>query len=276
MKIAVLTDIHANQPAMEAVSQHLEVWRPDRIAVGGDIVNRGPHPVECLTFVQDKIQQENWQVVQGNHEEYVISQAAPDAPRSGPAFDLLRHSYWTYQRLNGQLADLERMPFQVSIAGPDGREVRIVHASMRGNRDGIYPETTDQELRQKIAPAPAVLVVGHTHHPLIRQVDQTLVVNAGSVGAPFDGDRRASYAQLTWHGGRWQAEIVRLEYDLRQAEQAFFDSGYIIEAGPVARLMMAEFRKARPHIFTWYRRYEEDILGGRITVGEAVDEFLGQ
>jgi predicted phosphodiesterase len=276
MKIAVLSDVHANFLALEAVIRHLDGWRPDHIAVAGDIVNRGPSPIECLALVQEKVRLDDWRLVQGNHEEYVINQAVPDAPRSGPAFELLRHSFWTYQQLNGHMADLEKMPFLISIAGPDRREIRVVHASMRDNRDGIFPETTDQELRRKIEPAPAVLAVGHTHQPLVRQVDQTLVVNAGSVGAPFDGDRRASYAQLTWHDGRWQAEIIRVTYDLQRAEQAFFDSGYLDEAGPVARLMMAEFQKAKPHMYTWYCLYEEPILAGRMTVDAAVEEFLAR
>ena len=54
MKLAVLADIHANWPALQAVTEHLEAWQPDQVIVDGDTVNRGPRPAECLRFVQDR------------------------------------------------------------------------------------------------------------------------------------------------------------------------------------------------------------------------------
>jgi predicted phosphodiesterase len=162
MKVAILADIHANLPALQTVIAHMEAWRPDAVLMAGDVVNRGPKPAECLSLVQEKQTSNGWLVVRGNHEDYILQHTRPDAPRSGPEFELFRNSYWTYQQLNGQVAALEAMPFQVAISGPDGREVRVVHASMRNNRDGIFPETTDAELRCQIAPPPATLCVGHT------------------------------------------------------------------------------------------------------------------
>ncbi len=213
MKIAVLADIHGNLPAFETIAEHISGWRPDIVVMAGDVINRGPRPIACLDLLLEKQLAEGWQSVRGNHEDYVLDQAKPGAPRSGPRFDISRNAFWTYQELNGREDSLEMMPFQVSVSGPSGDEVRVVHGSMRGNRDGIYPETTVDEIRLKIAPAPTVLCVGHTHRPLIRQVDKTVVVNVGSVGSPFDGDGRASYAQLTWDKQSWKAKIIRLKYD---------------------------------------------------------------
>ena len=72
VKIAVLADIHANLAALEAVSEHIEHWQPDSIAIAGDIVNRGPRPRECWGFVQERMAQDGWLVLRGNHEGYVI------------------------------------------------------------------------------------------------------------------------------------------------------------------------------------------------------------
>ena len=85
MKLAVLADIHGNFPALQAVTAHLEQWQPDRVVVAGDIVNRGPRSLDCLRFVQHKQDTQGWITVRGNHEDYVVSQAQPDTPRSGPA-----------------------------------------------------------------------------------------------------------------------------------------------------------------------------------------------
>ncbi len=274
MKLAVLADIHANLIALETVTAHLEAWHPDRVIVGGDVVNRGPRPRECLQFVQAKQKSEGWLLVRGNHEDYVISFTQPDAPRCGPVFEAHRHSHWTYRQLNGNVAALAAMPFQQSLVGPDGLEVRVTHASMKGIRDGIYPKMPEEELRAKIQPSPAVLCVGHTHRPLVRQLDQTLVVNVGSAGLPFDGDSRASYAQLQWLKGRWQAEIIRLDYDRRQAEQDFFETGFMEGSGPLGWLILDELRTAHSRLYQWTATYQEAVLAGQMTMAESVEAFL--
>jgi predicted phosphodiesterase len=274
MKIAVLADIHGNMPALERVAAHIDAWGPDQVIMAGDIVNRGPQPRECLQFVKERQDIAGWRLVRGNHEDYVLVHAGPDAPKSGPEFEIYRNAYWTYRRLEGKIESLKAMPFQVSVTGPDGREVRVVHASMRGNRIGIYPEMPDAMLDQLIAPPPAVLCVGHTHRPLVRHLGDTLVVNAGAVGTPFDGDRRAAYAQLTWQSGRWTAEIIRLDYDLKQTEEQFHASGFVPNAGPLAEIMLLEFRQARSHIHLWITHYEPLVLSGDMTMAESVQSYF--
>jgi putative phosphoesterase len=274
MKVAVLADIHGNIEALETVAAHIEGWGADAVVVAGDVINRGPLPRVCLDFLRQKQHSDGWLVVRGNHEDYVLDQARPDAPRSGPLFEISRNAYWTYQKLDGQIDSLQAMPFQVSITGPDNSEMRVVHASMRSNRDGLYPESSDAELRLKIEPAPVVLCGGHTHRPLIRKVDETLVVNVGAVGIPFDGDSRACYAQVTQNNRLWQAKIIRLEYDRVKTEQDYFSSGFISGAGPMASLMLVEFRQSRSHIHRLIHNYEKEILAGEITMVEAVNRYL--
>ena len=281
MKIAVLTDIHANFVALQAVNAHIEGWEPDHVVMAGDLVNRGPRPTECLKFVQEKIRTSGWRWVRGNHEDYVISQSRQKAPHCGPHFEVHKASYWTYQQLGCDVTALESMPFQQSLRDPAGDEVRIVHASMRGLRDGIYPETSDSALATKISAnsagpqedPPAVFCVGHTHRPLVRRLNSTLVVNAGSAGLPFDGDTRPTYAQLTFQKGEWQAEIVRVDYDLRAAERDFYTSGYLPDAGPLVDLVLVELREARSQLYNWSIRYQDRAWRGEISMEDSVREF---
>jgi predicted phosphodiesterase len=276
MKVALLADIHSNLLALERVLEHIEAWRPDWVVVAGDVVNRGPRPAECLALIQERQQAAGWLVVRGNHEDYVLYQASGEAPREGPRFEIFRNSFWTYRQLNGQVAALDAMPFQVAIPAPDGRELRVVHASMRGNQDGIFPDTPDDELRCQIGPPPAVLAVGHTHIPLVRRLGDSLVVNCGAVGAPFDGDRRAAYAQLTWRQGQWSAEIVRLAYDWEAALRDYAATGFVPAAGALASLMQLEFQQARPHLHRWLQRYEAAVVGGELSTEESVRRYLQQ
>lgn len=277
MKLAVLADIHANLAALETVVGHLDAWGPDRVVVAGDIVNRGPRPLDCLRLVQARERSEGWLTVIGNHEEYVIAQSRPDAPRAGPAFEVFQSSYWTYQQLGCDVAPLEAMPFQQSLALADGTEARFVHASARGTRDGIFPDTPDEVLVKQIGrPHVPLFCVGHTHWPLIRWLDGTLVVNAGAVGMPFDGDRRASYAQITWHGNRWHAEVVRLPYDWERSEQDFRQTGFLDEGGPLAKLMLVELQRAGSQLYGWANTYERAVMAGELTVEASVERYLAE
>ena len=280
MKLAVLADIHGNYPALQTVAAHIEQWQPDAVVVAGDVVNRGPRPLECLQFVQEKQRSNGWLTTRGNHEDYVINYALPEETPVGLEFEIFRSAYWTYQQLGCNVSALRAMPFQVEMPSPDGRPVRVVHASMNGNRDGIFPKTPDEQLRAKIQSdqdrPPALFCVGHTHWPLVRTIDETLVVNVGAVGLPFDGDHRAAYGQLIWRRGRWQAEIVRLDYDRRQAEQDFFDSGYLEGGGILTRLILDEFHIARPHLFRWMVDYHPLVLAEELSLEEAVINYLAE
>jgi predicted phosphodiesterase len=271
MKLAVIADVHANVRALDTVIADLTRWAPDQVVVAGDVINRGPRPLECLDLVRAHPE---WHVVIGNHEEYVLRQATAEA-HSKHWRELFRPSRWTLERIGERQHEIAAWPLQHSVFGPDGGEVRITHASMRHTRDGVFPHTSDAELRLKIgAGAPAAFCVGHTHIPLLRRLDETLVVNSGAVGMPFDGDARASYARLTFRQGQWQAEIIRLAYDRAQAERDFAQSGFLDEAGALARIMLAELRHSTGMLFEWTRDYEAPVLAGMLTIDQSVDRFL--
>ncbi|MCS7056946.1 MAG: metallophosphoesterase [Thermoflexales bacterium] len=277
MKLAILSDIHGNYPALLNVIAHVEAWQPDIVAVAGDTVNRGPRSADCLNLMLTKVRELGWLTIIGNHEEYVIAQAKPDCPTRGPQAEIQRASRWTYERLNRNVSALEAMPFARDLRGPDGGDVRIAHGSMLGTRDGVYPQTTDDELALKLGrPLPKVFCVGHTHQPLTRALDGVLIVNAGSVGLPFDGDWRSSYAQVTYCKGEWRAHIVRLEYDRQQAERDFYETGFLDEGGPLARVMLRELQIARGLIYSWAKEFEQPVLDGQIGMEQSVERFLRQ
>ena len=159
------------------------------VVVLGDIVNRGPHPRQCHELVLSRARAADWRLLAGNHEEYVLSKHREPAEPGTPAFAIHQHTYWTAGQLSGLVAAFGELPDRVDLdfAEPAGR-ASCVHASLLGNRDGIYPETDDAELAAKVDGGARLFAVGHTHRPLIRDLGGTLVVNVGSVGLPFDGD----------------------------------------------------------------------------------------
>jgi len=274
MKVAVLSDIHGNVPALRTVLADVDGWLPDVVVVDGDIVNRGPVSDECLEILLERRARLGWHLLRGNLEEFVMDCGLPERPRVGPPYEMAQFAHFALAQVSQYVGELATLPDVYERPGPNGALLRIVHASMRNNRDGIYPMTTDDDLRRQIAPAPAVFVTGHTHRPLVRHIDDTLVVNIGSVGLSFDDDRRAGYGRFTWDGDRWQAEIARLAYDYRLVEADYVRSGFLAHGGPLAQLMLVEFRKARGLVHRWAARYEEAVLTGRMALEESVRQVL--
>lgn len=272
MKIAILSDIHGNLPALHTVAEHLTAWQPDQVVVNGDSVNRGPSSLAVWQFVQA---QPGWHVLKGNHEVYVVGhQSGEAAAENGRLFALNYLSYWTYLQHQCEVTALGQLPDGLSLFAPDDSEVRFRHASMKNNRDSIRATSSLGTLRRQIGTRAAVFATAHTHWTFVRQVDATLVVNSGSVGTPADDDPRASYAQLTWQHGQWSAQIIRLPYDRGAACQAYKTSGFLAEAGPVGWLVFHEWQQAREIVYTWLKLYYKAIMAGEIKLETAVIDHL--
>ncbi len=275
MKLAVLADIHGNWPALQAVAEDIDRWQPDKVVVNGDVVNGGPSNVPCWRYIAERQVRDGWYVLRGNHEEYVTAWANPGEPQDGPVYELSRLSHWTYQQFNGAVDSMAQLPDRWEWAAPDGKRVVVMHASLLGNRAGIYPHTTDDTVRRMMPPHADVFVTSHTHVPHRRRVGATAIVNTGSVGLTGDGDQRAAYGQLTWSNGRgWQGAIRRVGYDTTAAERAYWESGFLPDAGPLALMTLIELRTARDAKTRWTALYREAVLQERLSVMEAVAEFL--
>lgn len=276
MKIAVLSDIHGNYAALEAVVDHVEKWNPDQVLVAGDIIHRGPRSLDCFKVIMEKHREQGWSLIRGNHEDYVINKSKPNPDLLDPHAELDQFVLYTAGQVQSELPNIMALPESYSQVIKDLGEVRMVHASMVHNRDGIYPETKDVDLRVKITPPSDLLIVGHTHRSLIRKLDGTLVVNAGSVGLPFDGDHRTGYAQIESQGGNWKAEIIRLDYDYKKAERDFYHSSFIEGAGPFANLVQLEFNTALSQLYQWSFKYLNSILDGKLSLEKSVNLFLNE
>ena len=273
MKVAVLSDIHGNLPALEVVAENVAKWGPDVVVVNGDTVNRGPASLAAWQFVQA---QAKWQLLKGNHEEYVIGHRQGAGEQDGRLFAINRLSHWTYMQHHGDVAAMNQMADGLSLFAPDGSELRLRHGSMQNNRDGIWVDSSVDSVRDQIGTPPALFATAHIHWPFVRRVDETLVVNSGSVGTPADGDIRASYAQIVWHHGYWTAKIVRLTYDRECTRQDYFTSGFLAEAGPIGWLIFYEWWRASGLVYSWMRRFFQPVMTGDIDLELAVTHYLSE
>jgi len=220
MKIAALSDVHSNAPALEAVLADIERQGVDATCCAGDLVGLGPWPRKVVVRIRDA----GIPTVKGNHEVELLAQVKGKDPANKA------HLVWTAKRLRKRhLRHLAGLPFHrdVDIAG---RRMLLLHGSPKGVYDYVFPSLTVRSLDAWF-PAeierPDVLVCGHTHMPFARRVGGMLVVNAGSVGRPMDADPRASYALIEIPDGRPpRARIRRVEYDFEKTLAAMAEAGF--------------------------------------------------
>lgn len=244
-RIAVIADIHANLPALEAVLDDLAGRDLDEVLVGGDLVGRGPQG----DAVARRIREIGLRSVLGNHEEYLLAFRRGEVPD-----DWLTHPDWAAARWMARelsedtAAYLAELPF--SLVAASASELRVVHGSPSSTREGVGPWTSDEKLGEIFdAVEEPVLVCAHTHRPLVkRPAAGGLVVNVGSVGLPFDGDPRARYAILERGHEGWRVEHVAVPYDRERTLDAYRSTGFL-EAGHVtAELLALELRTAQSHL----------------------------
>jgi predicted phosphodiesterase len=226
MRIAVFGDIHSNDHALEAVLADMDRRGIDRSICLGDITMKGPLPKECV----DRVRSLGCPVVRGNTD----SAYHPDLhPRRFPAQN--ESQVVARKDFDRHLAALPESD-QAWLRGlplthredTNGVRLDFFHATPAHNYVLVMPwATTDQLADLQPAPDTGGFAFGHCHRAFIRFVRGVLVVNSGSVGIPFDGDPRPSYALLDVEGGGLTASIVRVPYDPEPAIRAAQDAGMI-------------------------------------------------
>lgn len=195
-----LSDIHANLPALEAVLDHAP---PEPVLFCGDLIGYYVWPNEVAEVARDR----SFRGVRGNHDEALVSGSTFGF--RGEAARMIR---WTEEEISDEnRAFIEDLPYS-RREEVDGADVLMVHGSPSAPvEEYVYPDRVDSAFLDRQGVDADVLLMGHTHVPFAKTVDDTLVVNPGSVGQPRDGDPRAAYATLDPAAG--EAEIHRVDYD---------------------------------------------------------------
>lgn len=238
MRIAIISDIHDNLTAFEAVLADLREASPDLVLHGGDLVSGGSSPAEVVDRVRDL----GWWGVFGNTDEAIarpetLDEFAAQSPAPGSLWDAVREmTAFTREALGKErIAWLAALP-RVVIHPP----VALVHAGPASAWRSPLADATDAELESVYLPlGQAIAVYGHIHRPFVRAVAGVTVINTGSVSQSFDGDPCASYLLID----DGTPKIRRVEYDLEREIKAITASGL-----PHADWMARTLRTARPHM----------------------------
>jgi putative phosphoesterase len=213
-RVAIVTDIHANLPALEACREAIRAIGVDAVYCGGDLVGYGPHPNEVCRLIEER----GIPTIYGNYDFAI----ARDFTDCGCAYvdqhdrELGQRSVdWTLSHTDRASKDFMRgLPFDLRFPLGDQR-VRLVHGSPRKVNEYLFEDKPQRTFERIAAHADCdVLVFGHTHKPWIHSYGGVLFVNCGSVGKPKDGDPRAAFAVLDLDSeGKVSASVDRVPYD---------------------------------------------------------------
>jgi putative phosphoesterase len=201
VRLAVLADVHANLPALEAVLRDVDSLSPAGIWVAGDLVGYNPWPNEVLQILRDR----RMKAIRGNHDRAAL--AGDTSHFNELAAAAVR---WTRIQLTpGSVTYLKDLEDRTRATMPEGT-VAMYHGSPRDDDEYVYPSAADESVVRK-AGAPFV-ILGHTHLPMALSFRSGVLVNPGSVGQPRDGDPRASWGLLDLT--RKSFGVRRVPYDI--------------------------------------------------------------
>jgi putative phosphoesterase len=212
-RVAVITDVHANLPALQAALARIDELGIERTYCGGDLVGYGPHPNEVCTLIAERgiptIYGNYDHAIARDHDDCGCAYVTPEDRELGQ-----RSVEWTLAHTGRVAKDFMRelpfdLRFRVGAAG-----VHLVHGSPRKVNEYLF-EDKPASLYERLAAAESddVLVFGHTHKPWVREFGGVRFVNCGAVGKPKDGDPRGAFALLEDRDGRVEVTIERVAYD---------------------------------------------------------------
>jgi putative phosphoesterase len=216
-RVMVLSDVHGNAVALEAVRKTIRSEKPDLVAIAGDLVLNGPDPAGAVDLLR-QMEADGAAIISGNTDIAVadfdfvaaypsMSEAVPEALQAA--------AEWAHEELgDDRIAWLRRLPAERRLRAEDGTMILICHASPGSQTAGFDQALEASVVTERVSRTDArVIACGHTHLPEVRDLGWKLIVNDGSAGYVFDGDPSASWARIDIEDGEIRAEIRRTEFD---------------------------------------------------------------
>ena len=238
MRFALISDIHGNLNALEAVLEDIEAkGGADQLVCLGDITAVGPQPKESL----DKVRELDCPIIMGNHDEWLLTMddelLIPEAAKVDKVLAEIVKDIDTWDRDQLTKEDLEFVKtfknwWRVDLS--DEIDLLCFHGSPRSHTDMLVSTSSDEELNEMFErKRAAVMIGGHTHLQMLRRWQHMLIINPGSVGAPFYHNFRgeirnpwwAEYAILEFREGNFSIDLRRVSYDVDKMLKIVHDSG---------------------------------------------------
>jgi putative phosphoesterase len=213
MKIALISDIHSNVYAFEAVLREIHTHSVDLTVFLGDLVYGGLYPRECLSV---RMNITPLLPIQGNAEGLFDEQETHEQPHTPREARIARiHRYIKALMTDEDIQTIKTFPLFGCLV-VEGLSIGFYHGSPRSYSEKIYADDSEQDIREKFKGVRHDIAgVGHTHHRMHRILDGLQIINPGAIGYAFDGDNRAGYGILTIKNTGIHYAQHNVEYPIR-------------------------------------------------------------
>jgi len=223
MKVALISDIHSNLPALEAVLDDIKKREVDVIWNMGDMLGYGAFPDEVVSLLE----KEKILSIIGNYDLKVlkVKQKKDKWKKGVPPEKWLAYN-WSYDKLSKSSLDyLSSLDEEIELE-VEGKKIIIRHSPSDPDDEHLTPDSPDERFREIASQFDAdIIIFGHSHIPFKKKVDDVWFINPGSVGRPGDGDPKAGYAIMILKPRLFRVDHYRIDYDVERAVSAIRESG---------------------------------------------------
>ena len=228
IQIAIISDIHGNIRALEAVMNDIKERKIEQIFCLGDLVDFAPWGNEVI----DRLRNKGIPCILGNHDERIAFDL-PILPISHHSdtekearIIAINHSKRTITEDNKQW--LRNLPYNLELTYKvEKRKVKIllVHANLRSNYEYLFIDDISEDMTEELKKRSIdILAMGHTHISYIKEMDFSTIINVGSVGRSREKDRKATYAIITIRNKNVENEIIKVDYNIKDVYEKIKES----------------------------------------------------
>jgi putative phosphoesterase len=224
-KLLVLSDVHANYPALQAIENHVvNPDRFDRIINAGDLTVYSTFPNETIEWFRRRTAPV---CIAGNTDKRVLSILKGETPGKPRKEEKRAMYYWTCEKLLPDNREYLKSLPEEAVVTMEGLRIRIIHGDFEGEEENAsFPGNPGSRFRSLARESPfQAYILGHTHVPYHSIVDGVHFINPGSVGRPFDGDPRSSFAILTVSRRKITVEHFRIPYSVEEVVRGLISNG---------------------------------------------------
>ena len=226
MKVAIISDIHGNFQALEAVVNDLKIQGCEKVLCLGDLAMAGPEPEKIINFVKS---QTDWEIIQGNTDKFIADFEPSLIDFMKDKFPVMANALLDDVKIldkNSKMY-LKSLPAQKEFE-IEGVKILMVHGSPRKNNEDILPDMPLETIEEIIKGTTAqVIFCGHTHVPCGYQTNtKQTVVNVGSVGRPMTKNPNACYVIADFKNGEFSIEHNFVDYDREKAANLMKQRGF--------------------------------------------------
>lgn len=267
-RIAVLSDIHGNLPALQAVMHDMTQFDVDQVVVAGDIINWGPFNREVMEIVLER----RWTVIRGNNEYYMLDYATPRQPDSWRGYTM---PPWLHEHVKPYESIIAGWPDTIQLRYRDAPPIRVFHGYPDYPWDTVHPLTPLETVCERFAQVQErYIITAHSHLWLDDDYDRWRIFNSGTVGAPLDGTEGATYMILDGNASGWKCRFRRVSYDVAPILQEFERQDFIGRIGNTGRLVIKEFQTGRLWLYPFKMWQRERFNGLFIHDADITDDMI--